>query len=174
MSGRWKIKWKKTDTSWASNTNRSLYIRAELEVSPSHQHEMPFLQSPNIIIRKTIHQSLWNCLQTEWEVYFWYITFPISHNNFPQSQNDYLRLFIPRQPAYLSCLLKNEAPPIENQCMACHIWQCSWCCSDCIRRKCLSTDCLRSSHQFLPFHWVRVPFCSHLAVPVRGGNSSWA
>jgi hypothetical protein len=71
-----------------------------------------------------------------------------------KSQNYYLRRFLPRQKVYLSRLLRNEAPPIDNQCTSCHVRQCHWRCKDCLGGAAQCTECFRDTHRLLPFHRV--------------------
>jgi hypothetical protein len=87
----------------------------------------------------------------------------ILSNLLPQSQNDYLRQFMQRRSAHLYGLLKNEAPPLDNQCMSCHSRQCSWRCLDCIGGSSYCIHCFRTFHRLLPFHRVEHWTGTHFA-----------
>lgn len=71
-----------------------------------------------------------------------------------QSQNDYLREWIPRRDKYLQYLLEMEAPPDPRVCRQCHTGDGSWKCLDCVDRPVLCSACCRNTHQLNVFHRV--------------------
>ena len=70
-----------------------------------------------------------------------------------QSQNDYLRQWLPRQESYLHHLLDREAPPEDRRCVVCDqdgVYKCQ----DCLGEPLYCTGCCRSQHRRNPFHWI--------------------
>ncbi|KAG1837242.1 hypothetical protein C8R48DRAFT_580563, partial [Suillus tomentosus] len=70
-----------------------------------------------------------------------------------QSQNDYLRQWLPRQESYLHHLLDREAPPEDRRCIICQqdgVYKCQ----DCLGEPLYCTGCCRSQHRSNPFHWI--------------------
>ncbi|KAG1892924.1 uncharacterized protein F5891DRAFT_1131426 [Suillus fuscotomentosus] len=70
-----------------------------------------------------------------------------------QSQNDYLRQWLPRQESYLHHFLYREAPPEDRRCIICQqdgVYKCQ----DCLGEPLYCTDCCRSQHRSNPFHWI--------------------
>ncbi|KAG1884252.1 hypothetical protein F4604DRAFT_1878716 [Suillus subluteus] len=70
-----------------------------------------------------------------------------------QSQNDYLRQWLPRQESYLHHLLDREAPPEDRRCFICNqdgVYKCQ----DCLGEPLYCTGCCRSQHHHNPFHWI--------------------
>ena len=70
-----------------------------------------------------------------------------------QSQNDYLRQWLPRQDSYLHHLLDREAPPEDRRCVVCDqdgVYKCH----DCLGEPLYCTGCCRSQHRCNPFHWI--------------------
>ncbi|KAG1847237.1 hypothetical protein F4604DRAFT_1884051 [Suillus subluteus] len=70
-----------------------------------------------------------------------------------QSQNDYLRQWLPRQQSYLHHLLDREAPPEDRRCIVCEqdgVYKCQ----DCLGEPLYCTGCCRSQHHHNPFHWI--------------------
>ncbi|KAG2091180.1 uncharacterized protein F5147DRAFT_748145 [Suillus discolor] len=70
-----------------------------------------------------------------------------------QSQNDYLRQWLPRQESYLHHLLDREAPPEDRRCIICQqdgVYKCQ----DCLGEPLYCTGCCRSQHCSNPFHWI--------------------
>ncbi|KAG2158259.1 uncharacterized protein EDB93DRAFT_1100472 [Suillus bovinus] len=69
------------------------------------------------------------------------------------SQNDYLRQWLPRQESYLHHLLDQEAPPEDRRCVVCDqdgVYKCQ----DCLGEPLYCTGCCRSQHCRNPFHWI--------------------
>ncbi|KAG2109773.1 hypothetical protein BD769DRAFT_1630399 [Suillus cothurnatus] len=70
-----------------------------------------------------------------------------------QSQNDYLRQWLPRQESYLHHLLDREAPPEDRRCIICDqngVYKCQ----DCLGEPLYCMRCCRSQHSCNPFHWI--------------------
>ncbi|KAG1903601.1 uncharacterized protein F5891DRAFT_1127066 [Suillus fuscotomentosus] len=70
-----------------------------------------------------------------------------------QSQNDYLRQWLPRQESYLHHLLNREAPPEDRRCIICQqdgVYKCQ----DCLGEPLYCMGCCRSQHRSNPFHWI--------------------
>jgi len=70
-----------------------------------------------------------------------------------QSQNDYLRQWLPRQESYLHHLLNQEAPPEDRRCIICDqdgVYKCQ----DCLGEPLYCMGCCRSQHSCNPFHWI--------------------
>ncbi|KAG1839346.1 hypothetical protein F4604DRAFT_1885303 [Suillus subluteus] len=70
-----------------------------------------------------------------------------------QSQNNYLRQWLPRQESYLHHLLDREAPPEDRRCIVCDqdgVYKCQ----DCLGEPLYCTGCCRSQHHHNPFHWI--------------------
>jgi hypothetical protein len=70
-----------------------------------------------------------------------------------QSQNDYLRQWLPRQESYLHHLLNQEAPPEDRRCIICDqdgVYKCQ----DCLGEPLYCIGCCRSQHSCNPFHWI--------------------
>ncbi|KAG1866343.1 hypothetical protein C8R48DRAFT_600627 [Suillus tomentosus] len=70
-----------------------------------------------------------------------------------QSQNDYLRQWLPRQELYLHHLLDREAPPEDRRCIICQqdgVYKCQ----DCLGEPLYCTGCCRSQQRSNPFHWI--------------------
>ena len=80
-----------------------------------------------------------------------------------QTQNDYLREWLPKRAAYLNCILEAEAPPQPRICSICRGADGAWKCLECLGRPVLCTGCCRKSHQQLPFHRVKQWNGSHFA-----------
>ncbi|KAF8961701.1 hypothetical protein BDZ97DRAFT_1759716 [Flammula alnicola] len=78
-----------------------------------------------------------------------------SSNATNQSQNDFLREWVPRRPDYLKTILAMEAPwdPMEK-CEACDRRAGKWRCKQCAGGRMLCGLCFQNEHQFLPFHRV--------------------
>lgn len=71
-----------------------------------------------------------------------------------QSQNDYLREFLPRRSAYLDKLMELEGMDNEMHCDHCQMKGIFWRCMDCVGGCFSCTECLRINHKRLPFHRV--------------------
>ena len=71
-----------------------------------------------------------------------------------QSQNDYLREFIPLRNDFLDIMMSCEAPPPGQSCLLCCQRQAMWRCAGCLDQCDSCTECLRDRHQHLPFHRV--------------------
>jgi len=70
-----------------------------------------------------------------------------------QSQNDYLRQWLPRQESYLHHLLNREAPPEDRRCIICDqdgVYKCQ----DCFGEPLYCTGCCQSQHICNPFHLI--------------------
>ena len=75
-------------------------------------------------------------------------------DNSGQSQNDYLKEFIPKRNKYLHALLECDGWTGDGNCAHCRKSAASVRCMDCYGRSFLCRDCLISGHQYLPFHRV--------------------
>jgi hypothetical protein len=66
------------------------------------------------------HSSLCNS-QKPWQVHVKYLRFIQMMAKYKklQSQNDYIRQWLPRQESYLHHLLDREAPPKDRRCVIC-------------------------------------------------------
>lgn len=71
-----------------------------------------------------------------------------------QSQNDYLREWLPRRQDYLARILELEAPPDPRVCSHCLSGDGSWKCLDCLETPILCSACCRTSHRSNVFHRV--------------------
>jgi len=76
-------------------------------------------------------------------------------NTITQSQNDFLREWVPRRSLYLTTLLSKDAPrdPVLK-CQSCGHKAGKWRCTTCVGGRMLCGLCCRDAHQFLPFHRV--------------------
>ncbi|KIJ05525.1 hypothetical protein PAXINDRAFT_93367, partial [Paxillus involutus ATCC 200175] len=71
-----------------------------------------------------------------------------------QSQNDYLREWLPHQQQYLDVLLVQEAPPEPRSCNVCGgdgVYKCS----DCFAQPLFCTSCCRQQHLLNPLHRIQ-------------------
>jgi hypothetical protein len=71
-----------------------------------------------------------------------------------QSQNDYLREWLPHQQQYLDVLLAQEAPPEPRSCNVCGgdgVYKCS----DCFAQPLFCTSCCRQQHLLNPLHRIQ-------------------
>ena len=71
-----------------------------------------------------------------------------------QSQNDYLREFLPIIDSILSILLQMEASGNDGICMSCNVHQTMWRCSDCVGCNNFCNHCVRVRHCLSPYHHV--------------------
>jgi hypothetical protein len=71
-----------------------------------------------------------------------------------QSQNDYLREFLPITDKILGITLQMEAPVNEGICLSCKTRQTAWRCSDCVGCDHFCSECVRVHHRSLPYHRV--------------------
>jgi len=72
-----------------------------------------------------------------------------------QTQNDYLRDFIPRRDRYVQEVLAQAGPEDwARKCKTCEVRQGSWRCRDCFGGGVYCMECFRVKHQLLPFHKV--------------------
>ena len=71
-----------------------------------------------------------------------------------QSQNDYMRDWIPRQPRYLEIILDRMQRPDPALCSVCNLVEASWRCLHCFGEPIFCSGCLRQSHHSLPFHRI--------------------
>src|SRR6266568_6437548 len=71
-----------------------------------------------------------------------------------QSQNDFLREWLPRRSLYLKTILGSEAP--QDPMGICQCGHCNpkWRCKNCTGGRMLCGLCCMKAHQFLPFHRV--------------------
>ena len=70
-----------------------------------------------------------------------------------QSQNDYLRQWLPMFNDYMKLFIKREAPPSPRSCAVCSndgVYRCYSCFGDPL----FCTDCCRTQHQRNPFHRI--------------------
>ncbi|KAG1751477.1 uncharacterized protein EDB91DRAFT_1045228 [Suillus paluster] len=70
-----------------------------------------------------------------------------------QSQNNYLRQWLPKQKSYLYHLLDQEALPENRRCFI-YNQNGVYKCQDCLGEPLYCTGCCRSQHQYNPFHWI--------------------
>ena len=78
-----------------------------------------------------------------------------SVQNFQQSQNDYLRDFLPKRTQYVSEILARYGPgDPARPCKGCKVRQGSWRCRDCFGGGVYCMQCFREQHRLLPFHKV--------------------
>jgi len=71
----------------------------------------------------------------------------------PQSQNDYLRQWLPMFGDYMKLFMKREAPPSPRSCTVCGndgVYRCHSCFGDPL----FCTDCCRTQHHRHPFHRI--------------------
>jgi hypothetical protein len=81
----------------------------------------------------------------------------ISFSSFPhQTQNDYLRDWLPLRPLYLNMLLEREANGCDAKCSVCNSCDGIVRCSDCFGNVVWCETCVIKSHQNLPFHRIQV------------------
>jgi CxC2 like cysteine cluster associated with KDZ transposases len=73
---------------------------------------------------------------------------------FWQSQNDYLREWLPKQKEYLRHLLESEHPANERTCSICLTRDGVYRCKGCFGWPLYCTGCCRSSHLNHPFHRI--------------------
>lgn len=71
-----------------------------------------------------------------------------------QSQNDYLRDFLPQRAKYLAAMMKRIGPHVDMTCVGCQVRQSTWRCHDCLGQQPQCSDCFRGCHRLLPFHRV--------------------
>ena len=73
-----------------------------------------------------------------------------------QSQNDFLREWLPRRPLYLKVMLSQEAPKALLAQCPCGQRIATWRCKTCSGGRLLCSECCRNAHMFLPFHRVEL------------------
>lgn len=82
----------------------------------------------------------------------------ISYNysiNGEQTQNQYMREWLPRRAQQLETILTNAAPKeAEMHCTSCHTDNAKWRCRECFGRHLLCAKCCMTQHRYLPFHRV--------------------
>jgi len=71
-----------------------------------------------------------------------------------QTQNDYIRDFIPRRHHYLNILLHGEARKDNGMCHKCVTDEATWRCLECFGQMSYCTACFSDMHDRLPFHHV--------------------
>lgn len=71
-----------------------------------------------------------------------------------QSQNDYIREWLPHRTQFLHNLIQREARANGGICSTCGQRDGTWKCLDCIGTPLSCTDCCRYSHKLVPFHRV--------------------
>jgi hypothetical protein len=100
------------------------------------------------------HSSLCNS-QKPWQVHVKYsrlIQMMAKYKKL-QSQNNYLRQWLPRQESYLHHLLDREAPPEDRRCVICKqdgVYKCQ----DYLGEPLYCMGYYRSQHHSNPFHWM--------------------
>ena len=87
-----------------------------------------------------------------------------AHRLHVQTQNDYLREWLPRRQEYLARILDSEAPPDPRQCTVCTLGDGTWKCLDCLGHPVMCIGCCRSTHQRHPFHRVEQWTGTHFAA----------
>jgi hypothetical protein len=73
-----------------------------------------------------------------------------------QSQNDFLREWLPRRAQYLKVILSEEAPRDPGVGCRCGRRTANWRCKHCSGGRVMCRQCCRSAHKFLPFHRVEL------------------
>ena len=73
-----------------------------------------------------------------------------------QSQNDFLREWLPRRALYLKVILSQEAPRDPLARCSCGHRMANWRCKTCSGGRLLCSRCCRNAHTFLPFHRVEL------------------
>ncbi|KAI6026681.1 hypothetical protein BKA83DRAFT_4124303 [Pisolithus microcarpus] len=71
-----------------------------------------------------------------------------------QTQNDYIREWLPQKEDFLHILLELEAPPVPRICKICRkdgVYRCP----DCMHQPLLCTNCCRTRHEAHPFHRIQ-------------------
>jgi hypothetical protein len=71
-----------------------------------------------------------------------------------QSQNDYMREWLPRRREYISEILQAEGRPADSSCVICRQRDGIWKCLDCTGRPTQCRFCCVKTHTCLPFHRV--------------------
>lgn len=71
-----------------------------------------------------------------------------------QTQNDFLRDWIPHRPHYLFEMLRMEAPPHGRKCQSCMVNDGLIRCLDCFGHPMFCGTCTLNSHKRLPFHKI--------------------
>ena len=71
-----------------------------------------------------------------------------------QSQNDFLREWLPRRAQYLKVMLSEEAPRYPEAGCLCGRRTANWRCKHCSGGRMVCRQCCRIAHKFLPFHRV--------------------
>ena len=75
-------------------------------------------------------------------------------NNDPcQTQNDYIREWLPRRRQYVSTIMEGEGRR-SDICGSCEEAEATWRCVDCLGRPMLCTGCCCNAHWSTPFHRV--------------------
>ncbi|KAI6027874.1 hypothetical protein BKA83DRAFT_4123754 [Pisolithus microcarpus] len=71
-----------------------------------------------------------------------------------QTQNDYIREWLPQKEDFLHILLELEAPPVPRICKICRkdgVYRCP----DCMHQPLLCTNCCHTRHEAHPFHRIQ-------------------
>src|SRR5882757_4269771 len=71
-----------------------------------------------------------------------------------QSQNDYIRDYIPKRSHYLDILLDAEAQNADGRCLGCDNHDATWRCNECFGRPSYCSSCCKQTHARHPFHRV--------------------
>ncbi|KAI6144446.1 hypothetical protein BKA82DRAFT_3983221, partial [Pisolithus tinctorius] len=71
-----------------------------------------------------------------------------------QTQNDYIREWLPHKEEFMKVLLELEAPPNPRNCISCGT-EGLYRCADCLHQPMYCRDCCRMTHQHLLFHRVQ-------------------
>ncbi len=71
-----------------------------------------------------------------------------------QSQNDFIREWVPRRALYLKTILAEEAPREPVGMCLCGLRMAKWWCQQCFGGRLLCSECCKNAHKFLPFHRI--------------------
>ncbi len=126
-------------------------------LAPLHQHRAGTLcQQATRIVMVLINSrwTLWLFQKARQVFHGELLWWTVLSRHDSQSQNDYLRDYLPFQGEYLAAVLQREAPTPGMECVVCKVRVASWRCSDCFGRQPHCTGCFRASHCHLPFHRV--------------------
>lgn len=80
-----------------------------------------------------------------------------------QSQNDYIREWLPRRREYLDTIIEAEGRP-DDTCVHCHMAEANWRCTGCLGQPVFCTGCCRERHRLAPFHRVEQWTGTHWAA----------
>ena len=148
--------------SWGGRSDRQKgECQGWAETSPKRPrstkaYARPFTQTPS---SKVLKPTIWEaCTQKkaqsdqsmliifcQWSSYLYIV----------QSQNDFLREWVPRRESFLGHLLDMEAHPSNGLCNQCKTNEGIFRCEDCLGHLVCCRTCFMTAHKFLPYHRIQ-------------------